>query len=312
VARCGLWGGDSSTKRLFRAGAVACLADSGAEDMRIEEFLSGRASEFDLLRISAAGCRTLRTDSWWARVYAELSIVRLLRTENGEALRGAVLTVLRAPSVSESVLKRLFLSARLAFLCTSLWRGASSNIIELRFEWDAPTRLIGEPESPRKAMFLPEWRSGRWRCGGVVTTTAATTVEATEAVDMRLFLVSGWGPSGVEWTSAGQPIDCAKSSIEGLRGLLLLASTRSRRLELRRDPVLMVGEAAPATVSTGSSAFWGDESGLRFLRTVTFLINSVFHSRSENSSTTGNSLSSSAPATVSASARLTSSIVGLG
>lgn len=63
VARCGLWGGDSSTKRLFRVGAVACLADSGAEDMRMEGLLSGRASEFDLLRMSAAGCRTLRTDS---------------------------------------------------------------------------------------------------------------------------------------------------------------------------------------------------------------------------------------------------------
>ena len=48
--------------------------------------------------------------------------------------------------------------------------------------------------------------------------------------------------------SAGQPMAWAKVSIEGLRGLWPLASTRSRRLELRRDLVLAAGEAAPAAV----------------------------------------------------------------
>src|SRR5690242_10309236 len=129
-------------------------------------------------------------------------------------------------------------------------------------------------------MFRPECRSVRCRCGGVVMTTAATTVEATDAVDMRLLLLSWTGSSGAGLTSAGHPMDCAKFSMDGLRGLSLLASTRSRRLELRRDRVLIAGEAAPAVVSTGSGALAGDEteSCLRFRRTVTFLISSVFHS----------------------------------
>lgn len=102
--------------------------------MRIRGLICGCLCELDLLRISAAGCRILRTDSWWARVYAELSIVRLLRIEKGEALRGAALMELSAPRVSESVLKRLFMSARWAFLCTSLCNGTSSETTELRLE----------------------------------------------------------------------------------------------------------------------------------------------------------------------------------
>jgi hypothetical protein len=61
-------------------------------------------------------------------------MVRLLRTEKGEVLRGTELTELTAPRVSESVLKRLFRPARLAFLCTSLCNGTSSDVVELRFE----------------------------------------------------------------------------------------------------------------------------------------------------------------------------------
>ena len=83
-------------------------------------------------------------------------MVRLLRTENGEALRGAVLTELSAPRVSESMLKRLFISARWAFLCTSLCSGMSSRTTELADECEADARLSGEPESFRRAMFLPE------------------------------------------------------------------------------------------------------------------------------------------------------------
>ena len=50
-------------------------------------------------------------------------------------------------------------------------------------------------------------------------TMAATTVEATEAVDMRLSFVSSCTFPGAGWSSAGQPMAWAKVSIEGLRGL---------------------------------------------------------------------------------------------
>lgn len=63
AAEWGLWGGDSCTNALDLAGAFAGLAGSGADDMRMRGLLSARASEFDLLSMSAAGCRTLRTDS---------------------------------------------------------------------------------------------------------------------------------------------------------------------------------------------------------------------------------------------------------
>ena len=171
-------------------------------------------------------------------------------------------------------------------------------------------------------MFRPECRSVGFRRGGVRITCADTTVEATDAVESRLLVLSRCLSPVMPLPSEGQPIECAKFSMEGVTGLLWLASTRSRRLEARRARVLGVGEAASTMVTAGagsSTSFaTGDgiragaddlrgvlEGVLRFLRTVTFRMRSVFHSRSGISSTTWDPLSSSAPTVES-----TGSVVG--
>jgi hypothetical protein len=138
-------------------------------------------------------------------------------------------------------------------------------------------------------------------------TIADTVVDATDTVDRRL--LPGLS-SDTPLPSEGQPMECAKFSMDGVTGLLWLASTRSRRLEARRVLLLGVGDAVSTTVTAGSDTFRGDsfrgevfrgevDSGLRFLRTVTFCIRSMFHSRSGISSTVGDPLSSTAPAVVS-------------
>lgn len=140
-------------------------------------------------------------------------------------------------------------------------------------------------------------------------TTASTRVELTDDVDIvesRLLLGSRDFASAVALSSVGQPIECAKFSIDGVTGLLVLASTRSRRLEALRVRVLGVGDAVSTTGTVGlvdlrGEAFLGDDLLSRFLRTVTLRISSVFHSRSGMSSTTGDTLSSCAPAVVSSS-----------
>lgn len=162
------------------------------------------------------------------------------------------------------------------------------------------------------AMFRPECRSVCVLRGGVMITWADTTVEATDAVESRLLVESRCFPADMPSPSEGHPMECAKFSMDGVTGLLWLASTRSRRLEARRARVLGVGEAASTMVTAGagsSTSFaTGDgiragaddlrgvlEGVLRFLRTVTLRMRSVFHSRSGISSTTWGPLFSSAP-----------------
>lgn len=163
-----------------------------------------------------------------------------------------------------------FLSPILVFLCTSRRGGTSSNTMEPRSEWVTDPRFAGELTSLPilYAMFLPECRSVCLVRGGVVMTMADTT-EVTEAVERRLLLASRCA------SSAGQPMVCAKFSMDGVTGLLWLASTRSRRLEPRRAFV-GVGDALSAAVTAGSGSCWrlrGEvESGRRFLRIVTFRI----------------------------------------
>lgn len=166
----------------------------------------------------------------------------------------------------------------------------------------------GELTSLRYAIFLPEWRRVCVRRGGVTMTTASTRVELVEAMDMvesRLLLGSRDLASSVALSSEGQPMDCAKCSMDGVTGLLLLAWTRSRRLEALRALVLGVGEAVSTTTTAGAEALRGEDFRgdslrgedllSRFLRMVTLRINSVFHSRSGISSRTGDTLSSWAP-----------------
>lgn len=146
-------------------------------------------------------------------------------------------------------------------------------------------------------------------------TWADTTVEATDAVESRLLVESRCLPADMPSPSEGHPMECAKFSMDGVTGLLWLASTRSRRLEARRALLLGVGEAASTMVTAGADSAMGSAtgttgfatgsgadtlrgdlwSGLRFLRTVTLRMRSVFHSRSGISSTTWGPLFSSAP-----------------
>lgn len=130
-------------------------------------------------------------------------------------------------------------------------------------------------------------------------TIASTTAELVEDVDMRLLATSRDLCSDMSFASAGQPMEWAKFSMDGVTGLLLLASTRSRRPEVRRVRVLRVGDAVSTIVTAGSEVLRGDGWESRFLRIVTLRMRSVFHSRSGICSTTGDSLSSSAPAIVS-------------
>jgi hypothetical protein len=92
---------------------------------------------------------------------------------------------------------------------------------------------------------------------------AATTVEAMDEVERRLLLLSGGGSSAETLLSAGQPMDSAKFWTE-LVGGLLLASTRSRKLEVRGVRTLMAGEGVLVILLAESAVFGGDgEAGLR-------------------------------------------------
>jgi hypothetical protein len=89
--------------------------------------------------------------------------------------------------------------------------------------------------------------------------------------------------TGFSGPSVGQPIFFAKCSISGVCGLFLLAWTRSRRLELRRcvDPVARDAGGVECVFFCGDSV---DDFGFRFLRIVTFRINSMSFSRLGESS----------------------------
>jgi hypothetical protein len=129
----------------------------------------------------------------------------------------------------------------------------------------------------------------------------ASTLDAIDDVELRLLLSSRSFESGVALVSLGQPMDCAKFSIDGVTGLLVLALTRSRRPDVRRGRGLGEGDAVSTMSTAGAESLEGDDLGMCFLRIVTLRIMSVFHSRSGMFSSTGVPLSSSAPAMVSAS-----------
>jgi hypothetical protein len=218
------------------------------------------------------------------------------RNESGEDMLRSV------PSVVESVLKRFDRSTRVTFLCTKRWRGTSSFCDESRFDRLRAERSgVGEPSL--YAMFFPECRSVCLLRGGVTMMLASTLAEPIDDVELRLLFSSRSftsGATGATFASLGQPIDCAKFSMEGVTGLFVLASTRSRSPDVRRGRGLGDGDAF-STISTGGSrSFFGDDLGVRLLRIVTLRIRSVFHSRSGTFSSTGGSLSSSAPTVVSA------------
>jgi hypothetical protein len=158
------------------------------------------------------------------------------RNDNGEDVLRSV------PNVVESVLKRFDRSARVTFLCTRRWSGTSSFWDESRFERLRDVRS-GVGELSLSEMFLPECRSVCVRCGGVTMILASTLVdlvEATDDVELRLLLSSRSFTSRIAFcsttgrSSLGQPIDCAKFSMEGVTGLFVLFSTRSRRPDSRR------------------------------------------------------------------------------
>ena len=88
-------------------------------------------------------------------------------------------------------------------------------------------------------------------------TMASTTVEVADEVDIRVLLPSRRFSSGV-FSFSGQPMAWAKFSMDGVCGLLLLASTRWRKLELRRARVLGVGEAGSARAMASWVAFCGE------------------------------------------------------
>lgn len=203
----------------------------------------------------------------------------------------------------------LFLSTMLVLLCTKRWGGMLSawDIIELRLEWVSEPSSAGELTSLLYAIFLPECRKVCILCGVVTITWAETTVEATDDVDSRLLLASRCLSIDMRLLSAGQPIDWAKFSTEGVTGLLWPTSTRLRRLGALRARVVGEGEAVSTTVTAGSAVFLGDfDCGLRFLRIVMLRMSSVFHSRSGMSAMVGESLS--APACLAAAS--TSAVAG--
>ena len=120
-------------------------------------------------------------------------------------------------------------------------------------------------------------------------TMASTTFDVTDDTERRFSSVEMGFLSGMSCDSVGQPMVFAKFSIEGVCGLCLLASTRSRRLELRRGVDPAAGEAG----GEDSGCFCGDDLGVRLLRTVTLRIKFVSHSRFGISSTPRASLLSS-------------------
>lgn len=87
---------------------------------------------------------------------------------------------------------------------------------------------------------------------------ASTIVEVVDEVDMRLLLASRGDCPAVSLLSIGQPIDCAKFSMEGVTGLLLPTSMRSRRADVRRVRVLEVGEAVSTTTTAGRAVLRGE------------------------------------------------------
>lgn len=157
--------------------------------------------------------------------------------------------------MSEATLPLLVLSAIFVLLCTRRRAGAALSaceMTELRLEWVTEPSSAGELTSLLYAMFLPEWRRVCFLCGGVTMTCADTTVDVTEDVESRLLAESRCLSPDMTLPSEGQPIDCAKFSIEGVAGLLWPTWTRLRRLEARRVRLLGVGEAASTTVTAGS------------------------------------------------------------
>lgn len=158
--------------------------------------------------------------------------------------------------MSETTLLLLFLSAMLVRLCTRRWTGALSacDTTELRFEFVSEPKSAGELMSLLYAMFLPECRRVCLLCGGVTITCADTTVELTDAVESLLLVESRCLSTDMRLLSAGQPIDWAKFSTDGVTGLLWPTWTRLRRLEARRARVLGEGEgeADSTTVTAGS------------------------------------------------------------
>lgn len=88
----GVGGGGDSCEKFLGPGCTDTLrADSGAEVLRLWLLVledCGRPIVFDLLSMSAAGCKTRRTDSWCASVCRELSMVLVLRIDKaGDMLR---------------------------------------------------------------------------------------------------------------------------------------------------------------------------------------------------------------------------------
>jgi len=206
-------------------------------------------------------------------VAAALSNARF-RRESGEAVR--------SPSVAESELMRLALSLMLRRLWTNRCSGTSSKLSDVRLEWVAKLGSVELSVSLRYARFFPEWRNVRRLCKGCtgVTMTMASTTVDVDDVELRFFSEGLVCSQGVFSVSVGQPIDLANFSMEDDCGLSLLASTRSRKLELRRGVELVAG----GTGSVEARFFCGDFFGLRFLRTVTFRIKLVSHSRNGLSS----------------------------
>jgi hypothetical protein len=124
--------------------------------------------------------------------------------------------------MSETTLLLLFLSAMLVRLWTRRWAGALStcDTTELRFECVSEPRSAGELTSLLYAMFRPECRRVCFLCGGVTITCADTTVELTDAVESLLLAESRCLSTDMRLVSAGQPIDWAKFSTDGVTGLL--------------------------------------------------------------------------------------------
>jgi hypothetical protein len=232
-ARRGLVGGESCEKALGVEDKADLRTGSGADDMRLWQLPSewyGLVTKLDLLSTSAAGPSTSRTEFWCASVAAELSMMRERNDSGEEKLRSF-------PRVSESTLILFGLSVSASFLCTSRCSG-SSGCEDCRCDCRLGERS-GVGDSSLKAMFRPEWRSVCLRRGGVTMILASTTVEPTDDVEC-LLLVSSRGASSRGFSSRrtlsslGHPIDCAKFSIDGVTGLFVLASTRSRRPDVRR------------------------------------------------------------------------------
>lgn len=282
----GLAEGSISEKLRGLEDRIVRLAVSGAELMRLWWLPLSLAAALCLLNMSAAGCSTWRTDSWCASVCAELSMV-LCRSDNeGDMMRCD-------DEMSDATLLLLFRSAMLVLLCTKRWTGALSacDTMELRSEYVREPTSVEELMSLLYAMFLPECRRVCFLWGGVTMTWADTTVEATDAVESRLLLASRCFSDDMRLFSEGQPMDCAKFSTDGVVGLLWPTWTRLRRLEARRA-LVGEGDAVSTTVTAGSGVLQGDfDCGLRFFRTVTLRISSVFHSRSGMSSMVGDTWS---------------------